>query len=144
MVLGVRYLWSLISREDPKPDKTMHPDEHEEWMMKDKEAYAQLMLTLKDEPLSRVLYSTTSAEVWKTFSERYEGQGKQSIAYLICELFQSTLSDDTSMETQSNSMQQKANILKTIGQLLNDSLVAIAMVPPNILLNSLHHPDGCG
>ncbi|KIM62213.1 hypothetical protein SCLCIDRAFT_838418 [Scleroderma citrinum Foug A] len=32
------------------------------------------------------------------------------------------------METQLNSMQQKANVLKTLGQLLEDSLVAIAMV----------------
>ena len=32
------------------------------------------------------------------------------------------------MESQLNLMQQKANVLKTIGQPLNDSLVAIAMV----------------
>lgn len=39
------------------------------------------------------------------------------------------------METQLNSMQQKANVLKTLGQLLEDSLVAIAMVislPPTM------------
>ena len=127
-VLGVRHLWSVVSREDPKPNETMHSDEHEEWMEKDKEAHAQLTLTLKDEPLSRVLYYTTSAEVWKKLSERYEGRGKQSIAYLISELFWSTLSDDTSMETQLNLMQQKADVLKMIGQPLDDSLVAIAMV----------------
>ena len=127
-VLGVRHLWSVISGEDLKPDKATQPDEHEEWLAKDKEAHAQLTLTLKDEPLSRVLYSMMSAEVWKKLSEQYEGQGKQSIVYLISELFWSTLSDDTSMETQLYSMWQKANILKTIGQPLNDSLVAIAMV----------------
>ena len=53
---------------------------------------------------------------------------KQSIAYLISKLFQSTLLDDTAMESQLNLMQQKANVLKTIGQPLGDSLVAIAMV----------------
>ena len=111
-----------------KPDETTHPDEHEEWMAKDKEAHTQLMLTLKDEPLSGVLYSMTSAEVWKKLSEHYKGRGKQSIVYLISELFQSTLSDDTSMETQLNSMWQKTNVLKMIGQLLDDSFVAIAMV----------------
>ena len=127
-VLGVRHLWSVVSGEDPKLDKTMHPDEHKEWMVKDKEAHAQLTLTLKDESLSGVLYSMTSAEVQKKLSECYEGQGKQSIAYLISELFWSTLSDDTPMEMQLNLMQQKANILKMIGQPLNDSLVAVAMV----------------
>jgi len=38
------------------------------------------------------------------------------------------LMDNTSMESQLNLMQQKANVLKTIGQPLDDSLVAIAMV----------------
>jgi len=127
-VLGVQHLWSVVSGEDPKPDAATQPDELEEWLTKDKEAHAQLTLTLKDEPLSRVLYSTTSAEVWKKLSEQYEGRGKQSIAYLISELFWSTLSDDTAMESQLNLMQQKANVLKTIGQPLDDSLIAIAMV----------------
>ena len=47
----------------------MQPDKLEEWLVKDKEAHAQLMLTLKDEPLSGVLYSMTSTEVWKKLSE---------------------------------------------------------------------------
>ena len=47
----------------------------------------QINLTLKDKPLSGVLYTTTSADAWKKLSERYEGKGKQSIAYLISELF---------------------------------------------------------
>jgi len=33
------------------------------------------------------------------------------------------------METQLNSMQQKANVLKMLGQLLNDSLVVIVEIP---------------
>ena len=68
-VLGVRHLWSVVSGEDPKLDAATHPDKLEEWLVKDKEAHAQLMLTLKDKPLSGVLYSTTSAEVWKKLSE---------------------------------------------------------------------------
>ena len=75
-----------------------------------------------------MLYTTTSAKAWRKLSERYEGKGKQSIAYLISELFRSMLSDDESMETQLNSMWQKANVLKTLVQPLEDSLVAIAMV----------------
>ena len=47
----------------------MQPDKLEEWLVKDKEAHAQLTLTLKDEPLSEVLYSITSTEVWKKLSE---------------------------------------------------------------------------
>jgi len=111
-----------------------HPIESKEWLSKDREAHAQITLTLKDEPLSGVLYTMTSAEAWRKLSERYEGKGKQSITYLISELFCSTLSDDESMETQLNSMRQKANVLKTLSQPLEDSLIAIAMVislPPS-------------
>ena len=128
MVLGVRGLWKVVTGDEAQPDEVTHPAEHEDWLSKDREALAQITLTLKDEPLSGVLYTTTSAEAWKKLSERYEGKGKQSIAYLISELFRNTLSDDESMETQLNSMRQKANVLKTLGQPLEDSLVAIAMV----------------
>ena len=128
MILGVRGLWKIVNRDEMKPDEMTHPTESEEWLSKDREALAQIILTLKDEPLSGVLYTTTSAEAWRKLSERYEGKGKQSIAYLISELFCSTLSDDESMETQLNSMRQKANVLKTLGQPLEDSLIVIAMV----------------
>ena len=128
MVLGVRGLWKVVTGDEAQPDEVTHPAEHEDWLSKDQEALVQITLTLKDEPLSGVLYTTMLAEAWKKLSERYEGKGKQSIAYLISELFRSTLSDDESMETQLNSMRQKANVLKTLGQPLEDSLVAIAMV----------------
>ncbi|KIN99147.1 hypothetical protein M404DRAFT_30610 [Pisolithus tinctorius Marx 270] len=106
----------------------MNPDQYEEWLMKDKEACAQITLTLKDEPLSSVLYASTAVETWTKLSERYEGKGKQSIAYLIGELFHGTLTNDQPMETQLNAMWQKAHILLSLGQPLNDSLVAITMV----------------
>ena len=128
MVLGVQGLWNIVSGDEAQPDETTHPVESEEWLLKDQEAHAQITLTLKDEPLSGVLYTTMSAEAWRKLSEHYKGKGKQSIVYLISELFCSTLSDDKSMETQLNSMRQKANVLKTLGQPLEDSLVTIAMV----------------
>ena len=128
MILGVRGLWKIVHRDETKPDETTHLTESEEWLSKDREALAQITLTLKDKPLSGVLYTTTSAEAWRKLSERYKGNGKQSITYLISELFCSMLSDDESMETQLNFMQQKANVLKTLGQPLEDSLIMIAMV----------------
>ena len=129
MILGVHHIWGVVRGDDAKPDQATHPTEYEEWLTKDKETHAQITLTLKDKPLTRVLYSTMLAEVWRKLSEHYKGRGKQSIAYLISELFHNTLSDDTSMETQLNSMWQKANVLKTtFGQPLDNSLVAIAMV----------------
>ena len=86
MILGVRGLWKIINRDEMKPDETTHPTESEEWLSKDREALAQITLTLKDEPLSGVLYTTTSTEAWRKLSECYKRKGKQSITYLISKL----------------------------------------------------------
>ncbi|KAG2349506.1 hypothetical protein BDR05DRAFT_871667 [Suillus weaverae] len=69
-----------------------------------------------------------ASDAWTKLCERYEGKGKQSIAYLIGELFRGTLSDESPMEPQLNAMHQKAQVLNSLGQALDDSLVAIAMV----------------
>ena len=114
-ILGVHCIWGVVSGDNTKPDQATHPTEYEKWLAKDKEAHAQITLTLKDEPLSGVLYSTMSAEVWRKLSEHYEGHGKQSIAYLISELFRNTLSNDTSMETQLKSS-AKHIVLDSSGQ----------------------------
>ncbi|KIK12904.1 hypothetical protein PISMIDRAFT_18377 [Pisolithus microcarpus 441] len=129
MILDVRGLWDIVGgTSTTAPDPNADPAGHAEWLLKDKEARAQITLTLKDEPLSGVLHATTAAQVWTKLCQRYEGKGKQTIAYLIGELFRGTLSDDSPMESQLNSMRQKAHILKSLGQPLDDSLIAIAMV----------------
>lgn len=129
MILDVRGLWDIVGgMSTTAPDPNADPAGHAEWLLKDKEARAQITLTLKDEPLSGVLHATTAAQVWTKLCQRYEGKGKQTIAYLIGELFRGTLSDDSPMESQLNSMRQKAHILKSLGQPLDDSLIAIAMV----------------
>jgi len=67
MVLGIRGLWNIVSGDEVQPDETTHPIESEEWLSKDWEAHAQITLTLKDKPLSGVLYMTMSAEAWRKF-----------------------------------------------------------------------------
>ena len=87
-----------------------------------------VFLMLKDEPLSGVLHVTTSKEAWDKLCEHYEGKGKQSMAYLIGELFRNTLSDESPMELQLIAMRQKSHMLKSLRLTLEDALVAIAMV----------------
>jgi hypothetical protein len=116
----------LVDGTEKKPDAS-DPMALENWLLWDKEARAQITLTLKDEPLSGVLYVPTAQEVWKRLNERYEGKGQQSVAYLIGKLFHSTLSDDSEMEPQLNAMQQKVYVLRSLGQPLDDSLVIIAI-----------------
>lgn len=105
-VLSVRNLWNVVAgTETTAPNANSHPDEYEEWLTKDQEACAQITLTLKDEPLSGVMYETSAAATWKKLGDRYEGKGKQSIAYIIGDLFRGTLADDQPMETQSLRLQ---------------------------------------
>lgn len=135
MILDVRDLWDVVGgNTTTAPDSSNDPIGHADWMIKDKEARAQIILTLKDEPLTGVLHAPTAAEIWTKLCQRYEGHGKQTIAYLIGELFRGTLSADSPMHNQLNAMWQKARILKSLGQPLDDSLIAIAMVislPPS-------------
>ncbi|EIW62741.1 uncharacterized protein TRAVEDRAFT_114233, partial [Trametes versicolor FP-101664 SS1] len=80
------------------------------------------------------MLAKTSADAWDKLVGRFEGQGKQTIASLIGELFRGTLSDEESLEAQLDAMQLKARTLERLGQNLDDSLVAIAMVtslPPS-------------
>ena len=126
-VLDIHRLWEIVDGTKKKPDQSKVA-ELEEWTAKDKEARAQITLTLKDEPLSGVLLAMSAEGIWRKLSKCYEGKGKQSIAYLIGELFCSTLSDESPMEMQLNAMCQKAYVLKSLSQPLDDSLVVVAMV----------------
>ena len=127
MVLDIRGLWSIIDGTKECPTDTQSA-EYTHWKRLDKEAKAQICLTLKDEPLNGVLYVTTSKEVWSKLCERYEGKGKQTQAYLIGELFRSTFSDELPLEPQLNAMHHKAHVLSSLGLKLEDTLIAIAMV----------------
>ena len=68
--------------------------------------------------------------------EHYEGKGQLTVAYLIGELFFSILFNESDIVSQINIMQQKVYLLSSLGQHLNDSLIAIAIIislPPSYL-----------
>ena len=56
-------------------------------MYRDREAHAQIALTLSDEPLNTVFHTQMAKQAWDSLMTRYEGKGEQKIAYLISELF---------------------------------------------------------
>ena len=65
---------------------------------------------------------------------RYEGKGEQKIAYLIIELFRSTLSDDSPLNPQINAMLHTANTISALGLPLHEKLIALAIIislPPS-------------
>ena len=130
-VLEIRGLMSIVNGTEARPVPTANDPKSSEitsWDTRDREAKAQITLTLKDEPLSGVMYSTTSKEAWDKLNERYEGKGKQTIAFLIRDLFRHTLSDDSPLESQINALRQKGYTLASLGMQLDDSLIAIALI----------------
>ena len=87
-VLDIRGLLPIVDGSHTCPTVTNPPSEEVIcWLRMDKEAKAQICLTLKDEPLNGVLHIATSKEVWERLCSRYEGKGKQTQAYLIGEIF---------------------------------------------------------
>ena len=66
---------------------------HDKFIGNNREARAQIALTLKDEPLNGVLYATMAKETRDKLKTQYEGTGKQTIVLLLTELFRRTLSD---------------------------------------------------
>src|SRR5882762_8804781 len=89
LVLQVRELWPLVDGTEKPPTDVTTP-EYANWAYRDREARAQIVLTLADEPMNTVLNVTTAKESWDKIRARYEGKGKQKIAYLISDLFRST------------------------------------------------------
>ena len=55
----------------------------ETWLVREMEAKAQILLTLKDEPLSGVLYINTAEEAWKKLKEHYEGRDSKRLLTLL-------------------------------------------------------------
>ena len=127
-ILIQRGLWRIVAGVEPCPDSSQDPTGYADWLSRDEDAVTQITLTLSDEPLSGVMHLDTSVEVWDKLTSTYEGKGKQTVASLIGELFRDTLSDESPLQPQLDAMLHKKHLLATLGQPLDDSLVAIAMV----------------
>src|SRR5258705_1167273 len=133
LVLQIRELWPLVDGTELPPTDVTTP-EYANWAYRDREARAQIALTLADEPMNTVLNVTTAKESWDKIRARYEGKGKQKIAYLISDLFRSTLTDASPLEPQINAMIRTSHTLSSLELVLDDMLIAIAIIislPPS-------------
>ena len=74
----------------------------EDWDCCNKEAKAQITLTLSDEPLSRVIHAIFAADAWNKLNRQYEDQGHQIIAQLIGKIFRTTFTNDSLLKPQSS------------------------------------------
>ena len=100
----------------------------EDWDHHNKEAKAQITLTLSDEPLSGVIHAMSAADAWDKLNCQYESRGHQTIAQLIGKIFRTTFTNNSPLEPQMNTIHHKAHILQTLNHSLTDSLVAIAII----------------
>ena len=75
MVLELCDLWDFVNSTSTKPDPSADAATHAEWTYKDHEARAQITLTLKDEPLNSVLFTSTAKVLRSDFilPRRYIG-----------------------------------------------------------------------
>ena len=99
-----------------------------DWNIRELDTRSQIQLTLEEEQLAGVISAKDAKETWDRILKRLQGEGKHSIALFIGELFRSTLSDENPLETQLNAMLQLGYNLHSLGQQLEDSLIAIAMI----------------
>jgi hypothetical protein len=99
-----------------------------DWRTCKLDARVQIQLTLEEQQLSGVMSAKDAKETWDRILWRLQGEGKHSIALLIGEPFRSTLSDKNPLKTQLNAMLQIGYNLHSLGQELDDSLIAIAII----------------
>ena len=69
--------------EPAKPEKDDDPKPYHNWLQRDKDACAQIILTLEDEPLNGILYVKFAKDIWDKLHACYEDKCKQTVAYLI-------------------------------------------------------------
>jgi hypothetical protein len=128
MVLELRDLWTLVDGSKAKPDEKADATGYADWISKDREARAQITLTLKDKPLNSVLFATNAKDCWDKLTECYEGKGEQKIVYLIDEVFRSTISESKPLEPQINALIHAVNTISNLGLSLDDKLLAFALI----------------
>jgi hypothetical protein len=120
-------LWEIVDGSKPQPAAT--DSDRADWDKQDRAARAQIVLTLKQEPLSVIAHTSTTAKThWDKLSVRYEGKGEQRMLHLIDEIFRSTLSESEPLQPQINNILLAASKVTTLGLSLDDKLVAFAII----------------
>jgi hypothetical protein len=134
MVLSLQDLWSGVvdgtdeSETAPSPDAAADPKMFAEWKSRDLKARAQIVLTLKDEPLKSVLDATTARECWKGVSEYCRRTAIFQALSLVRKLFHTTLSDSKPLEPQIQELLWAARMLSNIGPGFQDNFIAMAIL----------------
>ena len=134
-VLDLHDLWTIIDGTLPRPSRTTPLADHIEWSTKNREARAQIILTLKDEPLDTIIDAKTAAECWDRLLQQYEGRGIQRMMQYLDDIFRATFTDLDPLEPQINLLLKLACIVWNLGSKLGDDIMAAALI--SVLPSSL-------
>jgi gag-polypeptide of LTR copia-type len=133
--LDLHEIWSMVDSTFSKPDPAVDPDSTEDWRWKNKEAFVQITMMLKDEPLNSVIGSKSAKEAWDKLCIWYEGSGKQCIIHLLNDIFHTVFNESEPMEPQINAICQAVHTITNLGLSLDEELVTFAIItalPPSL------------
>jgi hypothetical protein len=123
-------LWEIVDGSKPQPAAT--DSNCANWDKQDRAARTQIVLTLKQEPLSVIAHTSTTAKTyWDKLSVCYEGKGEQRMLYLIDEIFQSTLSESEPLQPQINTILLAASKVTTLDSPLMTNLSCLPLSRPS-------------
>ena len=128
LILESCELWDIVNGTNPAPDTVNDPAGHKDWAQKDHDTQIQIALLLKQGPFNTMASAATAKECWEKLTNQFQGKGKQQVAYLMEELFHTTISETESIEPQIAKVLQAAGNLDSIGFRLADKVLAFVIV----------------
>ena len=113
--------------KDPKDQVTITAA-YDRWQTRNHQALAEITLILKKEPLRNVKMYQLASQIWVYLEVHYKGRGQHTMAWLLRDVFRTTLVDTVPMEQQLSDMRDKVHRLIDLGHDLKDSLIATVMI----------------
>jgi len=105
-VLKLRGLFGIVkgtekcppeAATDPKDQVTVTAA-YNRWQTRNHQALAEITLTLKKEPLQIIKRYQLTLEIWDYLEDHYKGRGQHTMAWLLGDIFRTTLVDTVPME----------------------------------------------
>ena len=85
-------------------------------------------MTIDDKLTHLVMDKDTPREVWKAIMVRFDGTGIQSAAFLMGQVWRTTMQDDKDLTSQINETHGNCRKLASLGYALDEKLIAIALI----------------
>ncbi|KAJ1305489.1 hypothetical protein OPQ81_000496 [Rhizoctonia solani] len=134
-ILCLRSLAGFIDGTDLEPAQLTGSDANDstkiaeraklvkKWTARSNEAHAQIILSMEDGTLAKVIKTMTAEQAWKHVVECWEGKGMQSLMFLYHQLTTTKIEEDEDLTTGFNNLQSIASKMKTLGEPVSDPML---------------------